>query len=154
MATTTRGSVTTVHSAPRQCQQHSRVAAEIRASTAGLLSTPLSPNLACAGMLIFLANAICAFMLNCTVFMLIGNTSALTMNISGVVKDWILIYLSWWIFGSPVSPLSLGGYFVAFGAVLYYNYMKLTQMKTEDTRKHDPAKGRKAAVRARGGGRI
>ena len=33
--------------------------------------------------------------LNMAVFLLIGKTSALTMNIAGVVKDWILILLSY-----------------------------------------------------------
>ena len=32
--------------------------------------------------------------LNMAVFLLIGKTSALTMNIAGVVKDWLLILLS------------------------------------------------------------
>lgn len=41
-----------------------------------------------AGVFIFLGNGCAAFALNCTVFLLIGNTSALTMNIAGVVKDW------------------------------------------------------------------
>jgi hypothetical protein len=33
------------------------------------------------------------------VFLLIGKTSALTMNVAGVVKDWLLIALSVLIFG-------------------------------------------------------
>ena len=33
------------------------------------------------------------------VFLLIGKTSALTMNIAGVVKDWMLIGLSVAMFG-------------------------------------------------------
>ena len=36
--------------------------------------------------------------LNMAVFLLIGKTSALTMNIAGVVKDWILIFLSYLIY--------------------------------------------------------
>lgn len=32
--------------------------------------------------------------LNMSVFLLIGKTSALTMNVAGVVKDWLLIGLS------------------------------------------------------------
>ncbi len=32
------------------------------------------------------------------VFLLIGKTSALTMNVAGVVKDWILILLSYLIY--------------------------------------------------------
>ena len=37
--------------------------------------------------------------LNMAVFLLIGKTSALTMNIAGVVKDWMLIALSVILFG-------------------------------------------------------
>lgn len=47
--------------------------------------------------------------LNMAVFLLIGKTSALTMNIAGVVKDWMLIGLSVWMFNSAVSGLNLLG---------------------------------------------
>lgn len=63
------------------------------------------------------------------VFLLIGKTSALTMNIAGVVKDWMLIGLSVLMYASPVTPLNLGGYFIAFLAVCMYNYRKLQSMK-------------------------
>lgn len=43
---------------------------------------------------VLLTNAVVAFALNMAVFLLIGKTSALTMNIAGVVKDWMLIGLS------------------------------------------------------------
>ncbi len=42
--------------------------------------------------------------------MLIGKTSALTMNIAGVIKDWLLIFLSYYVFGAPVTALNLAGY--------------------------------------------
>jgi hypothetical protein len=39
------------------------------------------------------------------VFLLIGKTSALTMNIAGVVKDWLLIALSVMLYKcGPSSP--------------------------------------------------
>jgi len=41
-----------------------------------------------------LGSAAAAFALNCAVFLLIGKTSALTMNVAGVVKDWLLIFTS------------------------------------------------------------
>jgi hypothetical protein len=41
---------------------------------------------------VMLANAATAFCLNLAVFLLIGKTSALTMNIAGVIKDWMLIW--------------------------------------------------------------
>ncbi len=43
-------------------------------------------------------------------FLLIGKTSALTMNIAGVIKDWALIFFSYYVFGAPVTPLNLLGY--------------------------------------------
>lgn len=75
------------------------------------------------------ANATAAFGLNMAVFLLIGKTSALTMNIGGVVKDWLLIGLSVLLFKSAVSQLNLLGYIIAFGGVCWYNYQKLQAMK-------------------------
>lgn len=48
-------------------------------------------------------SAASAFALNMSVFLLIGRSSALTMNVAGVVKDWLLILLSVLIYGSPVT---------------------------------------------------
>ncbi|KAI7842150.1 hypothetical protein COHA_004173 [Chlorella ohadii] len=78
---------------------------------------------------IFVTNALAAFGLNMAVFLLIGKTSALTMNIAGVVKDWLLILLSWLLYKAPVTALNLEGYGLAFLAVLYYNYSKLKSMQ-------------------------
>ena len=55
---------------------------------------------------IFVSNAVAAFGLNMSVFMLIGKTSALTMNIAGVIKDWLLIGLSVLIFKAQVLCLA------------------------------------------------
>lgn len=44
--------------------------------------------------LVFGTNSLCAFALNLAVFLLVGKTSALTMNVAGVVKDWLLIAFS------------------------------------------------------------
>ncbi|KAK3286727.1 hypothetical protein CYMTET_5732 [Cymbomonas tetramitiformis] len=80
---------------------------------------------------IFAANATVALGLNLAVFLLIGKTSALTMNVAGVVKDWLLIGLSALLFHQPVSSVSLGGYALAFGGVCYYNYLKLKDMQAQ-----------------------
>eukprot|EP00898_Chlorokybus_atmophyticus_P005990 jgi/Chlat1/6392/Chrsp44S05840 len=84
---------------------------------------------------IFLSNAGVAFLLNLAVFLLIGKTSALTMNVAGVVKDWLLIGLSAWLFYAPVTPLNLIGYSLAFAAVCWYNYQKLQAMKSRELAK-------------------
>ena len=43
-------------------------------------------------------------------FLLIGKTSALTMNIAGVIKDWLLIFCSYYLVRAPVTALNLLGY--------------------------------------------
>ena len=79
--------------------------------------------------LTLLANASLAFALNLSVFLLIGKTSALAMNVAGVVKDWLLIGLSAFLFHAPVTPLNLAGYSVAFAGVCWYNKSKFNEMK-------------------------
>merc|ERR1712216_944512 len=77
-------------------------------------------------------NATCAFALNLAVFLLIGKTSALTMNIAGVIKDWMLIFASQHLFGNTVSFLNYVGYVIAFLSVGMYNFNKLRAAKKAD----------------------
>ncbi|XP_024382137.1 probable sugar phosphate/phosphate translocator At5g25400 [Physcomitrium patens] len=77
-------------------------------------------------------NSMVAFLLNISVFVLVGKTSALTMNVAGVVKDWLLIAFSWSVIMDKVTQINLIGYAVAFIAVCYYNYAKLQAMKSKD----------------------
>lgn len=95
---------------------------------------------------ILLANAVCAFALNLAVFLLIGKTSALTMNIAGVIKDWMLIFASQRFFGTPVTFLNYVGYVIAFLSVFLYNINKLREKKREQAKKDSD-------IRARGPGR-
>lgn len=67
--------------------------------------------------------------LNMSVFLLIGRSSALTMNIAGVLKDWLLIMLSMVMFKAPVTSLQFFGYGIAFAGVCWYNYQKIQAMK-------------------------
>ena len=85
--------------------------------------------------MILLANAVAAFGLNMAVFLLIGKTSALTMNIAGVAKDWLLILLSVMMFKSIVTPMNLLGYLIAFIGVCWYNYQKLQSVSIHLVRK-------------------
>ena len=73
----------------------------------------------------FILNGACAFCLNLSVFLLIGRTSALTMNVCGLVKDWFTIGASVVVFGSTVTPVNIAGYTVSFLGVLYYNYLRV-----------------------------
>ncbi|CAN4099821.1 unnamed protein product [Withania somnifera] len=84
---------------------------------------------------IFGTNCLCAFALNLAVFLVVGKTSALTMNIGGVVKDWLLIAFSWSVIKDTVTPLNLIGYGLAFLGVAYYNHQKLQILKAKEAEK-------------------
>ncbi|CAI5982620.1 unnamed protein product [Closterium sp. NIES-64] len=92
------------------------------------LTIPAQPAL-----ILFLANCACAFSLNLAVFLLIGKTSALTMNVAGVVKDWLLIAFSWSVIRDRVTAINLIGYLLAFVGVCWYNSMKLQELKAKET---------------------
>ncbi|XP_057956762.1 probable sugar phosphate/phosphate translocator At5g25400 [Malania oleifera] len=84
---------------------------------------------------IFGTNSLCAFALNLAVFLLVGKTSALTMNVAGVVKDWLLIAFSWSVIKDTVTPVNLIGYGLAFLGVAYYNHSKLQALKAKEAQK-------------------
>ncbi|KAI3814613.1 hypothetical protein L1987_14253 [Smallanthus sonchifolius] len=62
-------------------------------------------------------------------------TSALTMNVAGVVKDWLLITFSWSVIKDTVTPVNLFEYRVAFLGVGYYNHAKLQSLKVKEAEK-------------------
>ena len=95
-----------------------------------------------------LLNALTAFALNLAVFLLIGKTSALTMNIAGVIKDWMLIFASQHLFGNAVSFLNYVGYVIAFLSVGMYNFNKLRAAKRADKQREreKQSRGGKAAA--------
>jgi hypothetical protein len=93
------------------------------------------------------------------VFLLIGKTSALTMNIAGVIKDWMLIFFSYYVFHAPITRLNLVGYAFCCSGVGVYNYQKLQLLKRRSMQKAKdgsgepkPAGGDEEAAAAGGGG--
>eukprot|EP00897_Mesotaenium_endlicherianum_P001105 jgi/Mesen1/10996/ME000097S10570 len=96
-------------------------------------------------LLTFGTNSMCAFALNLAVFLLIGKTSALTMNVAGVVKDWLLIAFSWSVISDRVTAVNLIGYGLAFAGVCWYNHTKLQDMRAKEAARkaaqHDEERG-------------
>ncbi|CAI5487447.1 unnamed protein product [Closterium sp. Naga37s-1] len=82
--------------------------------------------------LVFGANCVCAFALNLAVFLLIGKTSALTMNVAGIIKDWLLIAFSWSVIADQITTLNLLGYLLAFAGVCWYNRVKMHEMNAKE----------------------
>ncbi|CAJ1873733.1 unnamed protein product [Sphenostylis stenocarpa] len=75
---------------------------------------------------IFFSNAVCAFALNLSTFLVIGRTGAVTIRVAGVLKDWLLITLSTVLFPeSMITGLNIIGYAIALIGVVIYNYIKV-----------------------------
>ena len=76
------------------------------------------------GGLMLLANSSIAFLLNLATLALIRHTSALTLNVAGVVKDLLLIAWSVLVHGAIVSRVQYVGYAIAFCGVTGYTAYK------------------------------
>ncbi|XP_015888345.2 probable sugar phosphate/phosphate translocator At3g14410 [Ziziphus jujuba] len=71
-------------------------------------------------------NSLCTFALNLSVFLVITHTSALTIRVAGVVKDWVVVLLSALLFAdTKLTLINLCGYAIAIAGVAAYNNHKL-----------------------------
>ncbi|KAL0328359.1 UNVERIFIED_CONTAM: putative sugar phosphate/phosphate translocator [Sesamum calycinum] len=76
--------------------------------------------------LILMLNSLCTFALNLSVFLVISHTSALTIRVAGVVKDWVVVLLSALLFAdTKLTLINLLGYAIAIAGVAAYNNHKL-----------------------------
>ncbi|MBA0746682.1 hypothetical protein Gogos_009180 [Gossypium gossypioides] len=56
-------------------------------------------------------NSLCTFALNLSVFLVISHTSALTIRVAGVVKDWVVVLVSALLFAdTKLTVINLFGY--------------------------------------------
>lgn len=74
-------------------------------------------------------NASVAFVLNLATMALIKHTSALTLNVSGVFKDLLLIFWSVMVSGATVTPVQYFGYALALAGVTGYSNLKRAQQQ-------------------------
>ncbi|KAG0499468.1 hypothetical protein HPP92_003707 [Vanilla planifolia] len=91
-------------------------------------------------------NCLCTFGLNLSVFLVISRTSALTIRVAGVVRDWVVVLFSALIFSdTKLTFINLIGYGIAIAGVVAYNNHKLkreasginsTNAESEDTSEH------------------
>lgn len=81
--------------------------------------------------LILTLNSLCTFALNLSVFLVISHTSALTIRVAGVVKDWVVVLLSAVLFAdAKLTLINLFGYAIAIAGVAAYNNHKLKKEAT------------------------
>ncbi|KAJ0500418.1 hypothetical protein HanHA300_Chr11g0389291 [Helianthus annuus] len=68
--------------------------------------------------LVLTLNSMCTFALNLSVFLVIQHTSALTIRVAGVVKDWVVVLLSAILFAdTKLTLINIFGY--AIGNILH-----------------------------------
>ncbi|KAJ4976379.1 hypothetical protein NE237_001485 [Protea cynaroides] len=78
---------------------------------------------------VLVLNCLCTFALNLSVFLVISHTSALTIRVAGVVKDWVVVLLSVVIFAdTKLTVINLFGYAIAIAGVAAYNNYKLKKV--------------------------
>ncbi len=58
-------------------------------------------------------NAFCTFALNVSVFLVISHTSALTIRVAGVIKDWVVVLVSVYLFAdTKLTVINIFGYVI------------------------------------------
>uniref|UniRef100_A0A7I3ZYS5 Sugar phosphate transporter domain-containing protein n=1 Tax=Physcomitrium patens TaxID=3218 RepID=A0A7I3ZYS5_PHYPA len=73
-------------------------------------------------------NALCTFALNVSVFLVISHTSALTIRVAGVIKDWVVVLVSVYLFAdAKLTVINIFGYVIAIFGVYLYNAQKLNE---------------------------
>ncbi|KAL2943480.1 hypothetical protein RDABS01_031828 [Bienertia sinuspersici] len=86
--------------------------------------------------LVLILNCLCTFALNLSVFLVISHTSALTIRVAGVVKDWVVVLLSALIFAdTKLTLINLFGYGIAIAGVVAYNNHKLKKEASQGSSK-------------------
>ncbi|CAL5187220.1 unnamed protein product [Lathyrus oleraceus] len=82
---------------------------------------------------LLILNCLCTFALNLSVFLVITHTSALTIRVAGVVKDWVVVLLSAALFAdTKLTTINLFGYGIAIAGVAAYNNFKLKKEASRD----------------------
>lgn len=73
-----------------------------------------------------------AALINVVIFEFIGATSALTANLSGVLKDVVIIVIAATVQGVPITLLQVAGYSLALCGLWMYQYEKIIMQAPRD----------------------
>lgn len=76
-----------------------------------------------------IASALCAFFLNLSMYLVLGRSTALTYNVIGLSKLFLVLLLNYLIFElTSVSGLNIFGVLVAFIGVCSFSVVKFRSM--------------------------
>ncbi|EXF79817.1 triose-phosphate transporter [Colletotrichum fioriniae PJ7] len=75
-----------------------------------------------------------AFLMTASEFALLQRTSVVTLSIAGIFKEVVTISAAAIVFNDRLTPVNFVGLITTMGAIVAYNYIKITQMR-EDAQK-------------------
>jgi len=82
-------------------------------------------------MSMILATGCIAFLVNISIFLVIGKSSALTYNILGHAKTSFILLSDFALFGRPAEPKGISGILCALFGVFWYTHLKLEKNRLE-----------------------
>jgi solute carrier family 35, member E3 len=87
--------------------------------------------------LAIVSSAFCAFVLNLSMYLVLGRSSALTYNVIGLSKLFLVLSLNYWFFESSIAPnlMNLLGVFLAFSGVCSFSFVKFKLLIKDNNQK-------------------
>ncbi|CUG92987.1 triose phosphate transporter, putative [Bodo saltans] len=82
-----------------------------------------------------LVSSILAFLVNLSIFLVIGSTSPITYNVLGHFKLTVILVLGFLVFGAPLTPQNVTGIVVTISGVVWYTHLKQNEKKPEPEKK-------------------
>uniref|UniRef100_A0A7S0ZKQ4 Sugar phosphate transporter domain-containing protein n=1 Tax=Timspurckia oligopyrenoides TaxID=708627 RepID=A0A7S0ZKQ4_9RHOD len=84
-----------------------------------------------SNVLAILGTGVIAFLVNISIFLIIGKSSALTYNILGHAKTCFILITDFVFFGRPADVKGTSGILAAMGGVFWYTHLKLEKARLE-----------------------
>ncbi|OHF01267.1 triose-phosphate transporter [Colletotrichum orchidophilum] len=75
-----------------------------------------------------------AFLMTASEFALLQRTSVVTLSIAGIFKEVVTISAAAIVFNDRLTPVNFVGLITTMGAIVAYNYIKITQMREDAQR--------------------
>ena len=72
-----------------------------------------------------------AFLMTACEFALLQRTSVVTLSIAGIFKEVVTISTATLVFDDKLTPINISGLFVTLGAIIAYNWIKITRMRED-----------------------
>jgi solute carrier family 35, member E3 len=82
-----------------------------------------------------LVSSILAFLVNLSIFLVIGTTSPITYNVLGHFKLTVILLMGFLVFGAQLNTQNIAGIIVTISGVVWYTHLKQNEKKPEPEKK-------------------